>query len=123
MAGSIAAATHLVVLVGLTEMVGLAESLASAIGFCCATPVNYLLQHRYVFSSKALHRKAFSRYLAVTLATLGLNVALFYVLLKAVNLHYVVIQIFVIGVLFVVNFLINRTYTFAATRPDGAPVD
>jgi putative flippase GtrA len=43
-------------------------------------------------------------------------VALFHVLLKTVNLHYVVLQIIVIGVLFVVSFLINCTYTFATTR-------
>jgi putative flippase GtrA len=115
-AGSIAVATHLVVLVGLTEIAGLAESLASGIGFCCATPVNYYLQHRYVFSSTNRHLAAFSRYLAVTLAVLGLNVVLFHLLLKTTPLHYVVVQIVVIGVLFVVNFLVNRSYTFAPTR-------
>jgi putative flippase GtrA len=54
-AGSAAAATHLAVLVGFTEQLG------SEIGFCCATPVNYLLQHRYVFARRSRHIKAFAR--------------------------------------------------------------
>lgn len=115
-AGSIAAATHIAVLAGLAELAGVPKAVASGIGFCCAVPVNYSLQHRFVFASKAPHHKAFSRYLATTVAALGLNLALFQALLKTVDINYLVAQVVVIGVVFVVNFIVNRTYTFAAVR-------
>ncbi|MEM7212310.1 MAG: GtrA family protein [Pseudomonadota bacterium] len=117
-AGSIAAVTHIAVLAGLVELVNLPATLASGIGFCCAVPVNYGLQHRYVFASKVPHRKAFFRYLAVTLAALALNLALFHTLLKITELHYTAAQILVIGLVFVVNFLANRAYSFAGSS-DG----
>lgn len=113
MAGSVAVVTHIAVLTILAELAGMPKTVASGIGFCCAIPVNYTLQHRFVFASNTPHHKAFVRYLATTFGALALNVALFHALLKTMSIHYVLAQLIVIGVVFVVNFTVNRAYTFA----------
>ena len=42
-AGFAAAATHLAVLAGLVQLTPAPKPMASAIGFCCAIPVNYII--------------------------------------------------------------------------------
>jgi putative flippase GtrA len=120
-AGSAAAATHLAVLVLLTELAAVPSTLASALGFACAVPVNYALQHRFVFNAgSSRHLLLFSRYVAVTLLTMALNVGLFWVLTSGLGIFYVLSQIITIGVIVPLNFVINRSYTFAelaASRP------
>lgn len=113
-AGSAAAATHLAVLVLLTELTAVPSTLASALGFACAVPVNYALQHRFVFNpGSSRHLLLFSRYVAVTLLTMALNVGLFWLLTSGLGVFYVLSQIITIGVIVPLNFAINRSYTFA----------
>ena len=111
-AGGAAAATHLAVLIALIELGGVDKMAASAIGFSCSIPVNYLLQHRFVFARRGRHLTYFSRYLAVTLIGLGLNSALFWVGTNVIGAHYLPTQIVVIGIVVAFNFLVNRTFTF-----------
>ena len=79
LSGSAAAAIHLLVLVVLTELVGAPSTLASALGFVCALPVNYSLQHRFVFNKSSGHILFIPRYVTVTLLTLAFNTCLFWV--------------------------------------------
>ena len=111
--GSAAAATLLVVLTLLVEGVGIAPTLASAIGFACAVVVNYALQHRFVFGRSSDHALYFPRYLAVTLATLALNTGLFWALSSGLGMFYLASQVITIGVIVPINFVINRSFTFA----------
>lgn len=110
--GGLAAATHLGVLILLVEVAGAPETPASAAGFACATPVNYLLQHRFVFRSSRHHAAAFPRYVGITLATLALNTAVFWCLADLLGIFYVLSQILTIGLVVPVNFVLNRTVTF-----------
>ena len=111
--GGIAAGVLLIVLAGLVELTGMPETLASAIGFACATPVNYGLQHRFVFKQNGRHGVFFARYVAVTLLTLGLNTALFWVLTEGVGVFYLLSQVLTVGTIMLVNFGLNRSFTFA----------
>ena len=111
-AGFAATATHLAVLAGLAQLTQTPKPIASAVGFCCAIPVNYLIQHKFVFRRNGGHAIYFLRYLTVTLVLLVANVVLFSILTQILGLFYIFAQIVVIGVLFVLNFLINRTFTF-----------
>jgi putative flippase GtrA len=111
--GSAAAATLLVVLTLLVEVVGVRETLASAIGFSCAVVVNYALQHSFVFVRARGHALYLPRYLAVTMATLALNTALFWSLSSGLGMFYLASQVITIGVIVPINFAINRSFTFA----------
>lgn len=116
-AGGMAALTHLVVLSLLVELVGFDKAIASAIGFLAAIPVNYLLQHRFVFARAGRHGHYFARYLGVTLAGLGLNCGLFLLGVNVLGFHYLPTQIAVIGLVFVANFFVNRHFTFSQSGP------
>lgn len=111
-AGAAALGTHLLVLVVLVEFVGAPKVLSSLIGFLAAIPVNYILQHRFVFSVSSGHRKFLTRYLLVTLTMALMNTVLFSVLVFADVIPYVAAQILVTGVVFLANFVVNRIYTF-----------
>jgi putative flippase GtrA len=120
LSGGAAAAVHLVVLVAAVELVRVAKPLASAVGFCCAVLVNYGLQHRFVFGRTSRHGVFLPRYVAVTLGTLVLNVALFWLLTQEMGVPYVLSQVLTIGLIVPVNFTLNRTFTFAALGPERA---
>lgn len=118
LAGSAAAATHLIVLVLLSEIARTPETLASAVGFCCAVPVNYALQHRFVFNRSSQHLLFFPRYVSITLLTLGLNTLLFWLLTSGLGLFYVASQVVTIGLVVPLNYLFNRHFTFARLAAD-----
>ena len=118
-AGGTSALAHLMVLSALVEFGGVNETVASTAGFLCAIPVNYLLQHWFVFSRRGRHGRFFGRYLVVTLAGLGLNSGLFLLGVNVFGFHYLPTQIVVIGLIFVANFFINREFTFAEASPAG----
>ena len=117
-AGGTALLTHLAVMWVMVEALGMVKPWASAIGFLCATPVNYVLQYRFVFRSDNDPVASFLRYIGVTLAAMGLNVALFVMLLALLPAHYLLVQCVTTAIVFVVNFIVNKTFTFrrAATR-------
>ncbi len=117
LAGGASALTHLIVLSVLVEFVGVDKTLASTLGFLCAIPVNYLLQHRFVFARQGRHGWFFAKYLTVTLVGLGLNSGLFLLGAGVFGFHYLPTQVVVIGMIFVANFFINREFTFADTVP------
>lgn len=115
-AGGTSVVTHLIVLILLVEAFAVEKGIASTIGFLTAIPVNYALQHRFVFDRTGRHWRFFSRYVAVTLAALGLNAALFLLGINVLGFHYLPTQIVVIGLIFVLNFHVNRAFTFNDLR-------
>jgi putative flippase GtrA len=112
LAGGAAAATHLAVLVLLTELVRIPSTVGSAVGFGCAVPVNYALQHRFVFNRSRQHLLYFPRYLSITLLTLALNTGLFWLLTDGFGLFYVASQVVTIGLIVPLNFTLNRCIAF-----------
>jgi putative flippase GtrA len=120
-AGTTAVLVLFLVLVALVELAGVPETAASAIAFACTIPVNYLLQHRFVFAARDGHLDTFTRHLIVTSLTLALNTLLFWALVEALGVPYVAAQLVVIGIVVPVSFVLNRHYAFArrAARPGG----
>lgn len=113
-AGSIAVAVWIAVLVLMVEVFSLNETLASAIGFICATPVNYTLQKIYVFKSAVGMESRFLIYCAITVTTLGINTLLFWLIHNYTTLHYTVVQIITTIIIVFMNYYAHRTFTFAS---------
>ena len=112
-AGGVAFGTHLLMLVALVEGLGMNATLASALGFAAAIAVNYPLQYHWTFRADGRHGVTFARYVAVTLAGLGLNVVLFHTMVTVLGVWYPLGQcVATVGVL-VFNFAVNLLYTFA----------
>lgn len=117
--GGMSAAVHIAVLVMLVEWWQVPSAMASSIGFASAIPVNYLLQHRFVFHGTGRHLTSFSRYVAVTLLSMGLNLALYWLFVFGIGIQYVLGQALAIGVVVLVNFTINRHFTFVSSTGAG----
>lgn len=113
-AGGLALGVHLAVLASLVDGFGLDETLASAIGFCCAVPINYTLQRRLVFRSAVPLARSFVAYCAVTFAMLGLNVLIFWVLFAEIGLHFLAAQVVTTVAIVMLNYIANRSITFPA---------
>lgn len=112
-AGGSAFVVLMCVLVFLVEVFNMNEVLATAISLICATPVNYTLQKRFVFRCHAPMGKSFVIYCMVTIATMMLNVELFYLIYKYSGLHYTVAQFITTGIIVVLNYVVNRYLTFS----------
>jgi putative flippase GtrA len=111
--GLTAVSIHYAILVTLVEFAEVRKVVASVFGFCAAVPVNYYLQHRWVFRSENDHSLALTRYGIVTSLGLGINSAVFYGGL-AVGLPYLLAQATAIVLVTGFNFMANRFYTFTA---------
>lgn len=114
LSGFIAVSVHFAVLVVLVESGEFPKTLASVVGFLCAVPVNYLTQYHHVFRAAGSHANTFGRYIAVTLATLAVNAGLFWFLAQIAQINYLVAQGITLGVVVIINFVLNRNFTFSA---------
>lgn len=111
-AGLAAVIAHYIVLVILVEMGEVNATVASASGFCVGVMVNYKLQYHWTFRATGPHSRMLPRYLGVTLVTLGINTGIFWILYELLGLFYPLAQAVAIGVVFFINFVVNRRFTF-----------
>jgi putative flippase GtrA len=111
--GGAAVAVHMALLFALVECLGTDETAATSAGFVLGSVVNYLLQYHFVFGATCRHLNSFFRYGAVTLTMLGVNAIVFRVLIEGVGMWYMLAQAMATGMVFVLNFLVNRSFTFA----------
>lgn len=103
---------HLLVLTALVEWIAIDPVVASGGGFFVAVLTNYTLQHCWVFKADGHHKTYFLRYAGVTLLTFALNLFLFWWLFAVLRVWYPVSQVIATGIIFIINFIINRNYTF-----------
>lgn len=117
-AGACAAITHLLIFELLLRFTAVEILLASAIGFIFAIAVNYPLQYFWTFQSSSAHGQAFGRYLAVTMLMLAANIWLMYLLLPLLPIPPTLCQALVIVIVFIINFLFNRSFTFNVSKSE-----
>jgi putative flippase GtrA len=113
-AGATAVLVHFLVLAALVEWFSVHATLATGVGFVVGCLVNYALQYRWVFGATGAHRALATRYALVTSVTFVLNILLFHALLTGFYMWYGLAQAIATIVVFLVNFEINRRYTFAS---------
>jgi putative flippase GtrA len=114
-AGGTAALVHFAVLIMLVELADVDATIASMIGFCLAVIVNYTLQYHWTFEMSEPHGRILTKYIVITFTMLGVNTIIFWVLYEQVGVLYLVAQFIATGVVTVLNFLINKHYTFVST--------
>lgn len=110
--GGTATAVHFLLLIVLVETVHANATWATALGFCLACAVNYLLQYYWTFASTGAHRIVAFRYAVITLAMLALNTLLFWMLHEKLGIAYLLAQALATSAVLIGNFTINRLYTF-----------
>lgn len=115
--GCAAVAVHLVVMSAAIELAFLRETWASSVGLAVAIGVNYLLQRRYTFRSQVPLASGAGLFLAFALLTLAVNAVLFAWL--SARLHYLPAQLLATGAVFVMNYQLNRRFTFRQSPPQA----
>ncbi|HVL58777.1 MAG TPA: GtrA family protein [Burkholderiaceae bacterium] len=108
--GSCAVGVNLVVLTLLIEGFGVYRTVASVCGFLTSVAVNFLLQRRYTFRSNTPLRTGGALFLGFALATLALNTLIFDLLSR--HIHYLPAQMTAAFLMFLVNYQLNRRFTF-----------
>ena len=87
--------------------------LASGTGFCAAVVHSYVLNKFWTFKRRGSHVRAeFSKFLVVSLLSLGVNLAGMAILVELFAVHPPVAQLAAIGITLAINFLGNRFWTF-----------
>lgn len=110
--GCTAVVIHFSAMAFAVEILGIHETIASAIGFLMGASFNYFIQRLWVFRSNVPHRSALQKFVLVTATTSAINVALFSLLFALLPFHYLIIQAFVTGCIFLLNFTLNWKITF-----------
>jgi putative flippase GtrA len=85
---------------------------AAVVAYAVATPVNYFMNYHFTFDSSTLHKKAFIRFMVVSITGMTLNTLIFWLAIS-LGLYYVVAQIIATVVLTLWNYLGLRIWTFA----------
>ena len=110
--GLVGTAAHFLVLYTLVSTVGFGPVAGSSLGFLAGALVNYWLNYQLTFRSSAKHRDALPKFLTVAAGGWLLNGALMAILLSQVDVHYLLLQGLVSGIVLLWNFLANRLWTF-----------
>ena len=110
--GAIATLIQYVIFIMLVELSAFSIVLASAFGYAISSIFNYLMNYHYTFTSDAKHKVAALKFTLVALIGLSLNSLLMYLSVELFNVHYIISQIIVTGIILVVNFFAHKLWTF-----------
>jgi len=111
--GALGTVTHLSLLYIAVEYLGFAPIVGSSCAFIWVVIQSYFLNRNWTFRSERRHSSALPRY--VTVSTIGFfgNFSMMYILLNIFGLWYMLAQILTAFVIPLMNFLLNRYWTFA----------
>ncbi|MFT4100352.1 MAG: GtrA family protein [Burkholderiaceae bacterium] len=100
------------VLIAGVEWGKLQAAYASALGFALGAILNYLLNRRYTFRSKASHASSVARFLIVVALGLAANVLLMTLFNGYFGWNYVLSQVMTTGMVTLWNFVGHSLWTF-----------
>lgn len=110
--GVLGTAAHFIVLYALVSCFDFGPVLASSLGAVSGALLNYGLNYRLTFRSRKRHREALPKFIVVAGGGWLLNALLMAILLSRLDIHYLLAQLIVTGLVLVWNFLANRFWTF-----------
>jgi putative flippase GtrA len=111
--GGVGTLVHYAELILLVSRFSVDPVLASTAGAVSGALVNYLLNYRFTFGSRQLHRQTLPKFLAVAGLGFILNAALMWFAVRVIALHYLFGQIVATCLVLIWNYMANRHWTFA----------
>ncbi|WP_409978041.1 GtrA family protein [Pseudomonas sp. C9-3] len=114
--GGLGTVSHLAVLAVCVEVLNWQPVVASIAGFISALLVSYNLNYHWAFQSRRSHMEGVWRYIVVSLGGLLLNAGMMSALIKYAHVNYFLSQLYVVAVVPVCNFIINRYWTFGVGK-------
>lgn len=119
--GGTGATVHLGVLTLLVESLHLHPVIASAGGFLAAFGVSFTLQKYWTFKDHdaAAAPRQMALYFGIQVMNLCLNVALMYLFVEVMHIHYVVAQVGTIGLIAIEAYVLYTRFVFG--KPGASP--
>lgn len=114
--GGSATAIQYVILIALHRGLGVAATLASAIGFVLSAIYNFLVSYHYTFRGSTPLLAALPRYALVIAIGLAINTAIFDVAMHVFGLPYLLAQVVATVVVLIWNFSLARAFVFGANH-------
>ena len=108
--GGVATGVQYLLLVLLIELIGVFAVLASAIAYCAAAVISYLLNFHMTFQGRSGHRQALPRFVVVVAVGLGVNTLSFTLLL--IFFPYLLAQVGATLVTLVSNYLLHQHWIY-----------
>lgn len=93
---------------------GVQYLVANIIAYFLGVLNSYYWNKNWVFQSTSKHRKLFSKFIVVNLITLMFNTGSLYIFVDYLRFHPVIGQIISIGIGMVINFILNKKWTFSS---------
>lgn len=103
---------HLLVMLAAVELLGLAVTWGAVLGFLSALLVSFVANYRWTFASTRSPVAALGRYTLVCVSGLLLNLLMMHGLVALLDIWYLTAQVAVIWVVPVINYLLNRYWSF-----------
>jgi len=117
--GATGTACQYAILVALVQT-GLARPvLASSVGACVGAIVNYGLNYRITFNSRAGIARTASRFAVIALAGAGLNAALMHLMTIHFTLNYMLAQLASTALVLAFMYSANLLWTFRSQRAEA----
>lgn len=114
--GGSATAIQYVILIALHQGLGVAATLASAVGFALSAIYNFVASYHFTFRGRTSMLAALPRYALVVAIGLAINTAIFDIALHVFELPYLLAQVAATSVVLVWNFSLARAFVFGATK-------
>jgi putative flippase GtrA len=111
--GAIGTLGHYSVLIILVELFDLNPVLATTFGFITGALINYILNYHITFKSKKAHKEALTKFLLVAVIGAAINSLIMYLGTEIIGLHYMISQILATGLVLILNFIVNKYWTFS----------
>ena len=111
--GALATAIHVGVTVGLIEAFGWRAIWASLLAFCAAIGVSYVGHHAWTFGVTGNHSRHLPRFVVVSVAGLGLNQAIVFIVVDGLRWHYSLAITAVVLIVPAFGFIASRNWAFS----------
>lgn len=97
----------------LTDLAGWHYLLSYTIAFVCSTGNNYLWNSLWTFKGKQSNITGYSKYLAISIITLCINLSMMYLLTEIAGLWYIASAVTVTVIVFLINFVASKRYVWS----------
>ena len=121
MSSILGTALHYLVLFVLVSIFSLPTIFASTCGAMAGAVTIYFLNYFLVFKSVRRHREALARFFIVVVLGIFLNGIILNFLVSILDWHYLILQIITTIIVFIGNFILNRSWTFSVGRSLSEP--
>lgn len=114
--GALGTAVHYLILVLMVQVFMQTPVLSTSLGFVAGAITNYLLNYHVTFLSNKSHRETMTKFFLVAGFGGVLNGLIMHIGVNGLLLHYFFMQVIATVVVLLVNFSINRFWTFAPSE-------